>query len=101
MTYIFDFDGTLVDSMPIWAGAHIKALKDGGIPGPDGFVKTITPLGNLKASEYTISLGLDMSLEEYTEILNSRLFEGYNYTIPLKDGAFETLKKLKESGNSI
>ena len=24
--YLFDFDGTLVDSMSIWAGAHIKVL---------------------------------------------------------------------------
>ena len=32
MFYIFDFDGTLVDSMPFWAGTHIKALTENGIP---------------------------------------------------------------------
>ena len=62
MKYIFDFDGTLVDSMPTWAGVHINALKNGGIPVPDGFVNTITPLGNYRASQYTVSLGLDISL---------------------------------------
>ena len=101
MTYIFDFDGTLVDSMPTWAGAHIQALKDGGIPCPDGFVKTITPLGNIRAAQYTISLGLKKTLQEYLEVFDSRLWEGYNVTIPLKNGVAETLKKLKTEGDSL
>lgn len=101
MTYIFDFDGTLVDSMPIWAGAHIKALEDGGIDCPEGFVKTITTLGNSRASQYTISLGLKITLEEYLKVLDSRLWEGYNITIPLKNGVKETLEKLKSEGHSL
>ena len=101
MKYIFDFDGTLVDSMDTWAGAHIQALRDAGISCPDGFVKTITPLGNLQASKYTLSLGINMTLEEYLEILNTRLFDGYNNTILLKDGVAETLAKLKQDGSSI
>ena len=28
MIYIFDFDGTLVDSMEIWANLHAKQLRD-------------------------------------------------------------------------
>ena len=47
--YLFDFDGTLVDSMGTWAGVHMQALRDGGIPVPDDFVNTITPLGNYRA----------------------------------------------------
>ena len=101
MTYIFDFDGTLVDSMPVWAGAHIQALKDGGIPCPDDFVKTITPLGNIRASQYAISLGLKLSLQEYLEIFDSRLYEGYNVTIPLKSNVAKTLEKLKRDGHSL
>ena len=41
---LFDFDGTLVDSMPFWAGTHIKALTEGGIPCPENYAQTITPL---------------------------------------------------------
>ena len=73
MNLIFDFDGTLVDSMPYWAGAHIEALREAGIAVPEGFVNTITPLGNLGASKHTISLGLDVSLDEYLTELNRRL----------------------------
>ena len=57
MHYLFDFDGTLVDSMPTWSGVHVNALKSAGIPVPADFVQTITPLGNYRASQYTISLG--------------------------------------------
>ena len=55
--YFFDLDGTLLDSMELWAGTHRKALEDAGIPVPENFVETITPLGNQGASEFVISLG--------------------------------------------
>lgn len=101
MFYIFDFDGTLVDSMPYWAGVHIDALKKNNIPYPDNFVETITPLGNLKASEYTISLGIDITLDMYLEKINRELQKQYSELIPLKKGVRETLAKLKEKGHSL
>lgn len=101
MKYLFDFDGTLVDSMPTWAGTHINALKRGGIPCPADFVKTITPLGNLNASKYTISLGLDVSLEDYLERLNLDLSDAYLNRIVAKDNALETLNELKARGHSV
>lgn len=101
MYYIFDFDGTLVDSMPYWAGVHINALKENNIPCPENFVETITPLGNLKASEYTISLGIDITLDKYLEKINLELHKQYSELIPLKKGVRETLTKLQESGHSL
>ncbi len=101
MHYIFDFDGTLADSMPTWAGFHISMLKEYGIPCPDGFVKTITPLGNVRASEYTISLGVDISLDEYLSKMQVVLSEMYGNVIPLKRGVEETLKTLVSRGHSV
>ncbi len=99
--YLFDFDGTLVDSMPTWAGAHIKALEDAGIPVPADFVETITPLGNYRASEYTISLGLDISLEDYLEQLSKYLYGEYTTRILLKPHVREVLEKLKGEGVAV
>lgn len=101
MAYIFDFDGTLVDSMDYWAGRHIQVLKNAGIDCPDNFVETITPLGNLKASEYTISLGLQVSLEEYLSNLNKILFEYYSKEVALKPNVLSALKFLKVNGNKL
>lgn len=100
-TYIFDFDGTLVDSMKFWAGVHIKALTDNGINPPENFVETITTLGNLKASEYTISLGLDISLNEYIKKVNDELRVEYLHRVPLKPNVSNTLKILKNTSCSL
>ena len=101
MHYLFDFDGTLADSMPTWAGFHISMLREYVITCPDGFVKTITPLGNLRASEYTISLGVDLALNEYLEKLQSVLSEQYGNRILLKKGVEETLRHLISKGHTV
>lgn len=93
--YIFDFDGTLVDSMPVWAGSHIQALQRGGIPVPGDFVETITPLGNYNASKYTISLGLDITLEDYLTDLTRVLVEAYGTRVDLKPHVAEALARLR------
>lgn len=101
MHYIFDFDGTLVDSMPFWAGTHIKALTENGIPCPENYAQTITPLGNLKATELAISLGVKATVEEHLKKVNDELYRGYTTVIPLKENVREMLLRLKEAGHSI
>jgi beta-phosphoglucomutase-like phosphatase (HAD superfamily) len=101
MTYIFDFDGTLVDSMPIWAGVHIKALMKAGIKVPENFVEIITPLGNINASKYTISLGLEISLDDYLKNISELLYYEYLNNVKLKECVFDSLKDLKKAGSSL
>ena len=101
MNLIFDFDGTLVDSMPTWAGVHIKMLEDFGIAVPDGFVETITPLGNINASKHTISLGVDMQLDEYLDKISKTLYYEYLHNIPLKKNVSEFLNSLCKAGHKV
>ncbi len=101
MNYIFDFDGTLVDSMPTWAGVHIDALKSAGIPVPAGFVNTITPLGNYRASQHTISLGLDISLEDYLDNISKTLYKEYTTNVKLKKNVSYTLETLIQRGHKV
>ena len=42
-TYLFDFDGTLVDSMPNWAKQMLSILDDYNVDYPDDIIKTVTP----------------------------------------------------------
>ncbi|MBE6808956.1 MAG: HAD family phosphatase [Ruminococcaceae bacterium] len=101
MHYIFDFDGTLVDSMPIWANTHIKALTEHCIACPENFVETITPLGNIKAAEYALSLGVKATLEEHVNKINTYLYEQYTTIVPLKETVKETLSALKNQGHRL
>ncbi len=101
MHYIFDFDGTLVDSMPFWAGTHQKELEAYGITAPEGFAQTITPLGNLKAAQYAITLGVSSSVEEHLSKIKQKLEIGYLTDIPLKESVKESLEKLKNAGHVL
>ena len=101
MHYFFDFDGTLVDSMPTWAGVYIKLLEEKRVPYPCDIVKIITPLGNRGASEYCISLGLDMTVDEILEHNHQELSQKYWYEIGEKTNVTSTLKALKEKGHSL
>lgn len=101
MFYIFDFDGTLVDSMPYWGNAHIEALLKHGIKCPENFVETITPLGNQKAVEYAFTLGVKANLDDYLNFINNNLSEKYSTVVPLKDFVKETLAELKAQRHSL
>ena len=54
---LFDFDGTLVDSMPTFAQAMIHIFEQEKLPYPDNFVKIITPLGYKGTAQYAIECG--------------------------------------------
>lgn len=95
-TYLFDFDGTLVDSMPSYAAATVKVLDDNHIPYPDDIVKITTPLGYEGAAELYITMGLNKSVEEIAATMKSYTFEDYKSKIPLKPSVREFLQKGKQ-----
>lgn len=101
MTYLFDFDGTLVDSMPIYIGTMLQILDDFHIAYPDEVVKIITPLGTQGTADYYLELGVPLSKEEIIERMGRGMVEAYFTQIPGKDGVIETLRVLKERGDSL
>lgn len=102
MTYIFDFDGTLVDSMPSFANAMLKALDEHGVSYPADIIKIITPLGYSGTADYVIDvLGLKVSKEEFLRGAKETTFASYRDTIPFKRGVREKLVKLRSEGHSL
>ena len=53
-TYLFDFDGTLVDSLPSFAAGVIKELDKNNCQYNDDIIKIITPLGFAGTADYFI-----------------------------------------------
>ena len=100
-TYLFDFDGTLVDSMPAYAAATTRILDENKVSYGDDVVKIITPLGTLGTAEYFRSIGVKWSVEEIIEAMKRYMLEDYFYNIPAKQSVIETLKTLKEQGASL
>lgn len=99
--YLFDFDGTLVDSMPTFVGAMLRILDENNIPYDDDIVKVITPLGLMGTAKYYMSLGLDMPLEQLLDTMKRYMADAYFHTIPAKQNVTETLKQLKAQGASL
>jgi len=101
-TFIFDFDGTLVDSMPVFVGASLKLLDSHGIKYGEDIVKIITPLGlQGQAKYYREELGLDMTMEEIRDTVGAEIHYAYLNTIPAKNNVISVLKALKERGANL
>lgn len=100
-TYLFDFDGTLVDSMPTYASSMLRILDENGIEYGNDIIKIITPLGLSKTAEYFVELGVKLPVEEIYALMGKYMLEEYTYNIPAKKNVIEVVKKLKERGDSI
>lgn len=100
-TYLFDFDGTLVDSMPTYIAAMLRILDENNISYDEDIIKIITPLGVVGTAEYYIELGLDIPQEEIIDLMKQYMLDGYFYHIPAKKNVISVLKQLKKEGASL
>ena len=96
--YLFDFDGTLVDSMPTYVSVMLRILDENSIPYGKDIVKIITPLGYKGTAEYYVKMGLDKPVDDIVAKMNEYARYAYANDIGAKENVVETLKKLKESG---
>ncbi len=100
--YLFDFDGTLVDSMPTFCSCMLRILDENNISYADDIVKIITPLGLNGTAEYFINeLGLQMSKEHLILQMKEYMLDAYFYTIPAKSNVISVLQELKQRGASL
>ena len=101
-TYLFDFDGTLVDSMPIYANMMKRILDENNVAYGEDLVKIITPLGfKGTAAYFKEKLGIKLSLEELGALMGKYALMEYTYNIPAKNNVEETLRELKKRGASL
>lgn len=99
---IFDMDGTLLDSMTIWSvidqlffAKHNCTLD----PEFQQFVATLTldESSVYMCEHYNLSITPEQVKKEFLDILD----DYYRYKLPLKDGALDLLKHLRENGIKI
>jgi len=97
-TYLFDFDGTLVDSMPVYISLMLRILDEHHIPYDNDLIKLITPMGFIGGASHFISMGLDMPHDELVALMRRRAYDEYAYHIPAKPNVISTLRELKVRG---
>ena len=96
--FVFDLDGTLVDSMSYFAAGLLKILDEAGIPYDDGIVETITPLGYVASAELFRSMGVEATVEEMVAQMKENLVYEYSNNIKLKPYVGDFLRQLKMQG---
>ena len=99
--YIFDFDGTLVDSMTQWSVWILKRLDELKIEYPDDIIKIVSPLGTRGAAQYLIELGVEATVDDLLEMMDDFALNEYTYNIPPKAFVVDKLKELKAKGYSL
>jgi len=99
--YVFDFDGTLVDSMPAYEKIMLGILNEFHLTYPQDVIKRITPLGYIGTAAYFVELGAPITQEEMIRLINERMLHAYAWEIPEKPYVTQSLKALKAQGHSL
>lgn len=93
---IFDIDGTLVDSLYIWAEIDIEFLGSFGLAVPDDYEGVIMGMSFVQVAEYTKErFNLPISVEEIMSAWNRMAEEKYANEIEYKPGAQAFLEECK------
>lgn len=100
--FLFDFDGTLVDSMPTFCRCVLTILDKFGVKYPDDIIKTVTPMGAKDTPKYCIKeFGMSISEKEFHDLILKIAVPDYENTIPAKKNVVSTMRELKRKGYSL
>ena len=96
---IFDFDGTLVDSMFIWDTFGEDYLRTLGKEPKENLTETFKTFTLEQAAEYyRENYGVTLSVGEIVDGVNEMVAEIYRTKVALKKGVLEFLRDLRSKG---
>jgi len=100
--YIFDLDGTLLDSMGVWDQIDIDFLAKRGIELPPDYMNAISSMTFHEAAAYTIKrFALSDSVDGLKREWNDMAAYAYGHTVRMKPYAKEYLMALRERGAKL
>jgi HAD superfamily hydrolase (TIGR01509 family) len=98
---VFDLDGTLADSNPVWEKLDRIILQRLDITVSDDFLKSLAAMTYENAAKEICALGGNITADEFRREINVLAVYEYANNIPLKNGASDYLKSLKCKGISL
>ncbi len=94
---IFDFDGTLLDSMPMWHQLDRRFLAAYGIEATPEISEQLKTMTVEQSSVYLVErFALPITPQKAVEQVEALAAEAYRHELSLKDGAKELLEQLAE-----
>ena len=96
---IFDFDGTLFDSMFIWNTAGETYLRSIGIEPREDLWKVLKTMSLLQSATYIREkYAVELTLEEIMDGINRTVENFYFHTVQPKEGVITLLEQMKVKG---
>lgn len=96
---IFDMDGTVLDSMPVWDTLGEDYLRSLGRPVPPGLRGVLAPLSMQQTASYLMDrCGVPGPAGRIIDEINALVADFYRNTAPAKPGAAELLSCLRARG---
>ena len=96
---IFDMDGTLLDSMPVWESLGSHLLRELGYQPEPGLDRKMKPMSLLQAAAYCREhYALPQTVEEIAALVDGRVDHFYREEVYAKPGADRFLSLLKMEG---
>ncbi|MFR7591586.1 MAG: HAD family hydrolase [Longibaculum sp.] len=93
-TYIFDLDGTLLDSLKVWEHVGNRYLRSLGIQGSQDLDEIVADMTLSEASLYMKEqYHLSQSVKEIIDGIHKQIEKQYTYEIQMKQGVLEFLQK--------
>lgn len=100
--FIFDFDGTLVDSMWVWDNLLIDFLRRYNYDTPQKLLEEVAYMSMEQSSAYVCSLyDLPLTPQQIYREWNDMIYDGYAHEIKLKPGVKKYLELLKSKGRKL
>ena len=101
-TFLFDFDGTLVDSVPVYRRTLFRILDDNKVSYGDDLIKIVTPLGFPNTAKYFVEkLGLPLTPEDAYALMIEYMTIDYSTCVEAKPNVISVLRHLKSEGHSL
>ena len=96
---IFDMDGLLIDTIPVYLAAMVQAGVDVGHPVSEEYVLSLAGLLGAELEARLIGdLGADFPVAAYFTAMSARLEPLLTAGVPLKAGVIELLEALSQHG---
>lgn len=100
--FLFDLDGTVVDSMWVWHDIDVTYFKSRNLEMIDTYQKEIEGLSFYETAVYTHDHYIhDVSVEDLMKEWNEMAYEHYANIVKPKEGVMEFLSYLKDSGKKL
>lgn len=99
---IFDFDGTLIDSLHVWDDIDNESFAKRGISVPEDFARVTATMTPKQVADYVIErFGFEDSPEDLMQEWSAMAFDAYANRLHLRKGAKSYIENLDSKGINL